>query len=75
MSVKMVDITQKDVVFREAVAEGAIRLRRNTIELIKNKKNNTSAANNKANDNANGTGDSSKESIVDKIKRLRAKRG
>ena len=38
MSVKMVDITQKDVVFREAVAEGAIRLRRNTIELIKNKK-------------------------------------
>jgi len=44
-------------------------------ELIKNKKNNTSAANNKANDNANGTGDSSKESIVDKIKRLRAKRG
>ena len=38
MSVKMVDITQKDVVFREAVAEGAIRLRRNTIELIKNRK-------------------------------------
>ncbi len=38
MSVKMVDITQKDVIFREAIAEGAIRLRRNTIELIKNRK-------------------------------------
>jgi len=34
----MVDITQKDVIFREAIAEGAIRLRRNTIELIKNRK-------------------------------------
>ncbi|MCD6428619.1 MAG: cyclic pyranopterin monophosphate synthase MoaC [Desulfurococcales archaeon] len=35
MSVRMVDISTKDTVFREARAEGYIRLRRETIELIK----------------------------------------
>ncbi|MCD6428106.1 MAG: cyclic pyranopterin monophosphate synthase MoaC [Desulfurococcales archaeon] len=35
MSVKMVDISFKDVVFREARAEGFIKLRKETIELIK----------------------------------------
>ncbi|UXD21447.1 molybdenum cofactor biosynthesis protein MoaC [Ignicoccus pacificus DSM 13166] len=31
----MVDITEKDVVYREAIAEGIIRLRRETLERIK----------------------------------------
>ncbi len=35
MSISMVDITSKPVVHREAIAEGCIRLRRETIELIK----------------------------------------
>jgi len=35
MSVRMVDISPKDVVFREAIAEGYIRLRKETITLIK----------------------------------------
>lgn len=35
MSVRMVDVSSKDVVFREAVAEGYIKLRRETVELIK----------------------------------------
>jgi cyclic pyranopterin phosphate synthase len=35
MNVKMVDVTGKDVVFREAVAEGRIRLRRETIGLVR----------------------------------------
>ena len=34
MSVKMVDITSKKEVFREAVAEGCIKLRKETIEKI-----------------------------------------
>jgi cyclic pyranopterin phosphate synthase len=35
MNVKMVDVTGKDVVFREAVAEGRIKLRRETISLVR----------------------------------------
>ncbi len=35
MSVRMVDISPKNEVFREAIAEGYIRLRKETIELIK----------------------------------------
>ena len=35
MSVRMVDISSKDTVFREARAEGYIKLRKETIELIK----------------------------------------
>ncbi|MEM2305230.1 MAG: cyclic pyranopterin monophosphate synthase MoaC [Candidatus Methanomethylicia archaeon] len=35
MSVRMVDVTGKDVVFREAVAEGRIKLRRETVELVR----------------------------------------
>jgi cyclic pyranopterin phosphate synthase len=35
MNVKMVDVTGKDVVFREAVAEGRIKLRRETLRLVR----------------------------------------
>ena len=35
MSVRMVDISTKDTVFREARAEGYIKLRKETIELIR----------------------------------------
>ncbi len=35
MSVRMVDITSKEVVYREATAEGVIKLREETIKLIK----------------------------------------
>ncbi|MEM2305722.1 MAG: cyclic pyranopterin monophosphate synthase MoaC, partial [Candidatus Methanomethylicia archaeon] len=35
MSVRMVDVTGKDIVFREAVAEGRIKLRRETVELVR----------------------------------------
>ena len=35
MSIKMVDITLKPEVYREAVAEGRIKLRRKTLELIR----------------------------------------
>jgi len=37
MNVKMVDVTGKDVVFREAVAEGRIKLRRETISLVRSR--------------------------------------
>ncbi|RLE55804.1 MAG: cyclic pyranopterin monophosphate synthase MoaC [Thermoprotei archaeon] len=35
MCVKMVDISSKEVTYREAIAEGRIRLRPSTLELIK----------------------------------------
>ncbi|HIQ03558.1 MAG TPA: cyclic pyranopterin monophosphate synthase MoaC [Desulfurococcales archaeon] len=35
MSVRMVDVTSKPEVYREAIAEGKIRLRRETLELIR----------------------------------------
>lgn len=38
IAVRMVDITNKDVVYREASAEGFIRLKRETLEMIKNGK-------------------------------------
>lgn len=37
MSVKMVDVSEKPEVFREAVARGCIKLRRETIERIRNR--------------------------------------
>jgi cyclic pyranopterin phosphate synthase len=37
MSVRMIDVTEKPYLYREATATGFIRLRRETIELIKNK--------------------------------------
>jgi cyclic pyranopterin phosphate synthase len=37
MSVRMIDVTEKPYSYREATATGFIRLRRETIELIKNK--------------------------------------
>ncbi len=36
--VKMIDITMKDIIYREAIAEGRIILRPETIRLIKDKK-------------------------------------
>lgn len=36
MNAKMVDISNKDTVYREAVAEGFIRLKKETIELVRN---------------------------------------
>lgn len=35
MSVRMVDVTGKDIVFREAIAEGRIKLRRETLNLVR----------------------------------------
>lgn len=37
MSARMVDITNKPQTFREAIAEGKIKLRKDTIRLIKNR--------------------------------------
>ncbi|MEL9940590.1 MAG: cyclic pyranopterin monophosphate synthase MoaC [Ignisphaera sp.] len=37
MSVKMVDVSEKPEVFREAVARGCIKLRRETVERIRNR--------------------------------------